>query len=92
VIQLFEAAVGDPDLVATAERKMLEIEHKNRKFSQYVAGFRVIAADLDWNPSVLENVLRIGLTEEMVDSSTYSDIPQELPAFVTVCPKRDNQN
>jgi len=90
-IQLLEAAFGDPDRVATAERKMREIKQKNREFSQYYAEFQVIAADLDWNPSALRNALRMGLSEEMKDSFTYSDMPEELPAFVTVCQKRDNQ-
>jgi hypothetical protein len=90
-IQLLEAAVRDPDLVATAERKMPEIKQKNRKFSQYYTEFQVIAADLDWNPSALRNAPRMGLSEEMKDSFTYSDMPEELPAFVTVCQKRDNQ-
>jgi len=90
-IQLLEAAFGDPDRVGTAERKMREIKQKNREFSQYYAEFQVIAADLDWNPSALRNALRMGLSEEMKDSFTYSDMPEELPAFVTVCQKRDNQ-
>jgi len=90
-IQLLEAAFGDPDRVATAERKMREINQKNREFSQYYAEFQVIAADLDWNPSALRNALRMGLSEEMKDFFTYSDMPDELPAFVTVCQKRDNQ-
>jgi len=90
-IQLLEAAFGDPDRIATAERKMREIKQKNSEFSQYYAEFQVIAADLDWNPSALRNALRIGLSGEMKDSFTYSDMPEELPAFVTVCQKRDNQ-
>jgi hypothetical protein len=49
-IQLLEAAFGDPDRVATAERKMREIKQKNREFSHYYAEFQVIPADLDWNP------------------------------------------
>jgi len=46
-IQLLEAAFGDPDRVATAERKMPEIKQKNHEFSQYYSEFQVIAADLD---------------------------------------------
>src|SRR5882757_755298 len=90
-IQLLEAAFGDPDRVATAERRMREIKQKNREFSQYYAEFQVIAADLDWNASALRNALRIGSSEEMKDFFTYSDMPEELPAFVTVCQKRDIQ-
>jgi len=90
-IQLLEAAFGNPDRVATAERKMREIKQKNREFSQYYAEFQVIAAYLDWNPSALRNALRIGLSEEMKDSFTYSDMPDNLPAFVMVCQKWDDQ-
>ena len=90
-IQLQEAAFGDPDRVATAKRNMKEIKHKNREFSQYYAEFQVIAADLDWNPSALWNALRSGLSEEMKDSFMHTDMPDELPAFVAMCQKRDNQ-
>jgi hypothetical protein len=90
-VQLLEAAFGDPDRVATAERAMKEIKQKNREFSLYYAEFQVIAADLDWNPSALRNALRSGLSEEMKDSFIHTDMPDELPAFVTLCQKRDNQ-
>ena len=70
---------------------MREIKQKNREFSQYYAEFQVIAADLDWNPSALRNALRSGLSQEMKDSFIYTDMPDELPAFVTLCQKRDNQ-
>ena len=90
-IQLLEAAFGDPDRVATTERKMREIKQKNREFSQYYAEFQVIAADLDWNPSALRNALRMELSEEIKDSFAFSNMPDNLPAFVTSCQKRDNQ-
>jgi len=53
VIQLLEAAFGDPDRVATAEQKMRETKQKNRVVPQYYAEFQVISADLDCNPSAL---------------------------------------
>jgi hypothetical protein len=70
---------------------MREITQQDREFCQYYAEFEVIAADLDWNPLSLRNALRVGLSEEMKDFFTCSDIPEELPAFMTVCQKRDNQ-
>jgi len=90
-IQLLEAAFGDPDRVATAEWKMQETKQKNREFCQYYAEYQVTAADLDWNPLALQNALQMGLPEEMKDSFTYSDMPEELPAFATVCQQQDNQ-
>ena len=90
-IQLLEAAIGDPDQVATTERKMQEIKQRNPEFSQHYGEFHVIAADLDWNSSVLRNALQMGLTQEMRDSFTYSHMPEELPTFGMVCQKWDNQ-
>jgi hypothetical protein len=90
-IQLLEAAFGDRDRVATTQRKMREIKQNQCEFSRYYAEFQVVATDLDWNPSALRNALRMGLSEEIKDSFTYSDMPEELPAFVTVCQKQDNQ-
>jgi len=69
---------------------MREIKQMNREFSQYYAEFQVIAAHLDWNNSAMQNTLRIGLSEDITDSFTYSDMLEELPAFVTMDQKRDN--
>jgi len=91
IIQLLEAAFGDPDRVATAERKMREIKQMILEFSQYYAELQVIAADLDWNPSALWNALRMRLSEEMMDSFTSSNMPKKLPGFVTLCQRRDDQ-
>jgi hypothetical protein len=70
---------------------MREIKQMKREFSQYYAGFQVIAADLDWKSSALRNALRMGLSEEIKHSFIYSDMPEEHPAFITVSQKRDNQ-
>jgi hypothetical protein len=70
---------------------MWEIKIQNREFSQYYAEFQVIAADLHWNLSALWNAHRMGLSEEIKNSFTCSDMPEELPEFVTVCQTRDNQ-
>jgi len=91
LIQLLEAACGDPDGVATTERKMRVIQQKNRELSQNFAEFQVIAAHQDRNPSALQNALRMGLFDDMKDSFAYSDLPKELAVFVTVCQKQDNQ-
>ena len=84
IIQLPEAAFGDPDQLPSAERKMREINQMNCEFSQYYAEFQVIAADLDWNLSALRNTLPMGLSKSMEDSCMYSNMPDELPSCVTV--------
>jgi len=91
-IHLLETAFENPDRVATAERKLQVIIQNYRKFSQYYAEFQVIVAEVDCNPSALRNALvQLGLSNEMKDSIEHSDMPEEHPAFVTVCQKRDNQ-
>ena len=90
-IQLLEASFGDPGRVATAERNMKEIKQMNQELFLYYAQFQVIAADLDWNPSALRNALRTGFSEEMKDSFIPTDMPDQPPAFVTLCQKWDNQ-
>ena len=89
--QLLDTAFGDPEWMATTEQDRRDITQYNLEFSQYYAEFHVVAADLDWNSSPLQNLHCMRLTEEMDDSCTYSGIPKEHPAIVTVCPKRDNQ-
>jgi hypothetical protein len=90
-IQLLQPAFGDLDRVAAAEQKMREIIQRNRKFFQYYAEFQIIATNLDGNPWALRNALRMVLSEEMKDSFTYGDMPEDVPVFVTVCQKRDIQ-
>jgi hypothetical protein len=70
---------------------MREIKQMNCKFSQHYVEFQVIASELDWNPAALRNSLRMGLSERMNHSFAYSDVHEELLAFVTVGQKRDNQ-
>jgi len=91
LIPLLESAFEDPDGVATTERKMRVIKQNNREFPQDHVEFQVITTDLDWNPAVSPNALWMGLSEELKDSFTYSDMPEELPRFWTVYKTRDNQ-
>jgi len=90
-IQLVAAALGDHYQVATAKRKMQDIKRNNWEFSQYYAQFQVIPADLDWNTSAIISALRIGLSEGMKHCFTYTNMPEEHPAFMTVFQIRDIQ-
>jgi len=90
-IQLLGAAFGDHDLVATTKLEMHEIKQKNLEFCQYYAELQVITANLNWNPSALRNALWMGPSAETEDSFTYSDMLDELPVFVPLCQKWDNE-
>jgi len=45
IIQLLEAASGDPDQVAITEQKMRQIKQQNCEFSRYYAEYQVIACE-----------------------------------------------
>jgi hypothetical protein len=89
-VQLQEAVFGDCDKVATVERNMRVTEQMNCEFSEYYVKFQGIATDLDWNGSALPTALKPGLSEEIKDSIIYSDMPKDLPRFVSVCQKMDH--
>jgi len=65
-------------------------EQMNHRFYHDYAEFDVIAANLDWNPSALRNAVWMWLPREIKDSFTYCDMPEEHPAFVMVCQRKDN--
>jgi len=50
-----------------------------------------MAADLHWDRFALQNASRMGLSEGIKDSFTYSDMPEEPPAFGTLSQKGDDQ-
>jgi hypothetical protein len=70
---------------------MEDIQQKNWEFLKYYAQLQIIAADFDWNPLAQWNALIMGLSDETKDMFTYSNMPEELPVFVTVCQMQDNQ-
>ena len=49
LIDILETAFGDPDRVATSERKLRSLQQANRDFSTYYAEFTCYAVDTTWN-------------------------------------------
>jgi len=90
LIQLLNAAIGDPNRVATAKWNICDIQEKLCELCQYYAEFQVNAINLDWNLSALQNALRMGQFKEMKDFCMYSNKPQELPPAVTIWQKWDH--
>jgi hypothetical protein len=89
-IQLLKAAVGDPDWVATTNRKMSKMKQINIYFFRYYVQFHVINPDDDCNLSAMHNARGKRLSKAMNNSFTYSDMPGKVHLFVTVCQKWDN--
>jgi hypothetical protein len=90
-IKLLEEAFGDSDRVATTEQRMRVIDQKHCEFSQYYAEFQIIATNGDWHRWALRNILRMGLSEVIIDSFTSSNMHGSLPGVIMVCQKGNNQ-
>jgi hypothetical protein len=84
------SSIWGPQPSSHRQTEMREIQQTIQEFSQYCGEFPVITAVLDWDPSALLNAPRMGLSEQIKDSFTCSDMSEEPPAFVTVCQRWDN--
>lgn len=82
---------GDRERVTTTEKSQRKLMYQTHVYSIYYADFDVITVDLDWSTLASLTVHLMGLTENIHDSFTYRDMPEELPAFVTVYQKWMNQ-
>ena len=65
LISKLEAAFGDPDRTATAERKLMALKQNNRDFSTFFAEFSKYAADLEWNDIAKRSIMRSALCHEL---------------------------
>jgi len=90
-IQLLEAAFRDRDRVATFEWKPQEIKQKHYEFSQHYTHFQVLPPDSDWNSSALQNALSLGLSPQMNNYLTNSDMLEGLPTLIMGCQEGGNQ-
>ena len=84
LIQILEAAFGDPNRYSTAARKINSLRQGNKNFSSYYAEFQRYAANLDWNESAKKEALRKGMSEDLKrDMIHMQENPQTLVQFVT---------
>jgi hypothetical protein len=86
-----ENAFGDPDRVATADRKLESLRQKNQDFAAYYAEFQRYIADVDWNESAQRRELTRGLNNELKDQLVSVDIPDSWTAYVSLLQRLDNR-
>ena len=89
LIGILETTFGDPDRVATAERKLRSLQQANRNFSTYYAEFTRYAADTNWNEAGKRSQLEEGLCHELKNDLIARDEPELFADFVTLLQKLD---
>src|SRR6202158_1200193 len=91
LLEMLELAFGDQDKVATAKRELLKLKQRDREFSQYFAECQRYVADVKCNTEAQMDALQNGLSNELKDSLTSAEIPDNITDFVKMCSKRDAQ-
>ena len=74
LLNVLEAAFGDPDRTGTAERKVESLKHTNRDFSTYYAEFSRHVANTQWNDAAKKTALSRGLSNEIKDALALAEI------------------
>ena len=73
LLNVLEAAFGDPDRTWTVERKLESLKQTNRDFSTYHAEFSHHVANTQWNDAAKKTTLSQGLSNEIKDAHAYPD-------------------
>ena len=73
LLDVLEAAFGDPDRTGTAERKLESLKQANRDFSTYYAEFSRHVANTQWNDATKKTALSRGLSNEIKDALALAD-------------------
>jgi Ty3 transposon capsid-like protein len=77
--QALESMFGDPDAVATAERRLRRLRmQENATISRYLIDFARYAAPLSWNDEVLCSQFYLGLAERIKDQIALQGKPKTL--------------
>ena len=91
LISILETAFGDPDKIATAERKLRNLRQANQDFSTYYAEFMQYAADTTWNEVAKRLQLEEGLCHELKNDLITKDEPELFADFIILLQKLDQK-
>ena len=92
ILNVLEAAFGDPDRTGTAERKLETIKQAKRDFSTYYAEFSRHVANTQWNDAAKKTAFSRGLSNEIKDALTLADqVPEAYGEFASYLQCLDNR-
>lgn len=89
-IQELRTNFGDPDRMATAERKLDALKQRG-SFSEYLTSFRKYQSILDWNDSSLSYQFYRGLKDEIKDEMMKIGRPSKLQERIDLARRIDTR-
>jgi hypothetical protein len=84
LVTILEASYGDPNRIATAQRKLNKMTHGSKSFPSYFAEFHRYAKETGWNEPALINRLVESLNSELKASLVGVKLPDTLTACANV--------
>jgi hypothetical protein len=79
----------DPDRAQTARTAIKKLEMQPLQFSRYLAAFRRLMGDLDWDDGAQRDALKDGLTTQMRRSLEYRPVAKTLAELISLCVEYD---
>ncbi|PPQ92643.1 hypothetical protein CVT25_014453 [Psilocybe cyanescens] len=68
-LDAFRTAFGDPNPAATVRHKMSQLKQTNHTADEYVASFKELEVDTEYNDAVLVEFFQKGLNSSLVDTT-----------------------
>ena len=89
LITKLEAAFGDPDKDATAEKKLLSLKQTNKDFPTFYAEFSRYATDTDWDNNAKRSLMRNALYYELKADLVGQVEPADFDEWVALLQRLD---
>jgi hypothetical protein len=91
LLALLRQAYDDPDRAATAQKDVKALKQRYLQFSAYLAEFRRLMGDLDWDDQAQRYHLEEGLCEEMKDALEWRPKATTLNELINLCVEFDSR-
>jgi hypothetical protein len=89
LLALLRQAYDDPDRAVTAQKEVKALKQRYLQFSAYLAEFRRLMGDLDWDDQAQRYHLEEGLCEEMKDALEWRPKATTLNELINLCVEFD---
>jgi hypothetical protein len=90
LLSILRQAYDGPDRARTARNQLKTLEQKHLHFSVYLAEFRRLMGDLDWDDQAQRDQLEDGLSEDMKDALEWRPRATTLAQLIELCMEFDS--
>lgn len=91
LLKILDQVYLDPERKSTASRELQTLRQRQRPFAEFIADFRRLQAEVDFNDEALHSLLYQGISDELRAAMIHQDVPKDLESFVTKLGQVDNK-